>query len=299
MDWVKFGFGPDYLEYSRTLPFYVNYNNARRSTIPAFDLYVQAVRRIVEQYPKPYTLICSGGVDSQAMILAWLQARVPFDVVTARYNGGMNDHDLENLWLLQKRENFAVRVLDLDVLYFHENDLIDYAVKYDCTSPQVLTHMLICDQINRGTIVSSGCLVTKNGMHGANNYVTFGLHRYSKITGKSMVPFFWMHDIDMMPVFEEVRKSLGIKIEDVVDQATNYDTKCRIYQGAGLDVIPQDLKYNGFEKIKEYYDQFPLDYKTRVLTAGNISQRNYDLRFRYLLERYARPTSYSSVTDFD
>lgn len=293
MDWVKTGFGPDFLEYHPRLPYYMDYNAARRSTTPVSDLIKQAIQRIVDQYPAPYTLICSGGIDSQSMILAWLQSGFPFEVVTARYNDGMNDHDLENLWLLQDREKFPVRVLDLDILSFHENQLRDWAIKYDCTSPHILSHMYICSQITQGTVISSGNIVTKDGTIGGNNYLTIGLYRYAMRSGQPVVSHFWMHDQDLMPAFEPIRQSLGVIGQD------DYQDKCRILQLAGLNVVPQVAKYNGFEKIKEYYDTRPVGYKDRVFAAKKISNRNYDILFRYILERYARPTSYTSITLFN
>lgn len=295
MDWVKTGFGPDFLEYHPLLPFYMDYTAARQSTIPIADLIKQAIQRIVDQYPAPYTLICSGGVDSQSMILAWLQSGFPFEVVTARYNDGMNDYDLENLWQLQARENFPIKVLDVDALTFHENHLREWAAKYDCASPHILTHMFICSKIIQGTVISSGNFVTKNGVLGTNNYLTFGLHRYAMRSGQPVVPHFWMHDQDLMPALDPIRKALGVS--ETSDQA-GYKEKYMILQHAGLNVIPQPKKYNGFEQIKIHYDTRSIGYKDRAYAAGKISNRNYDILFRYGLERYARRTSYSGVTIF-
>ena len=279
MDWVKIGFGNDFLDYHPTEPFIVDYSAARISDIPIDELATQAIRRIVDKFPKPYTLICSGGVDSQAMILAWLRSGVEFTVVAGRYNGGMNDHDLENLWLLQKREGFEVQVLDLDILAFHENELSDWAKRYQCTSPHILTHMYICSQIPKGTVISSGNYVLKNGALGGNTYMTFGLHRYARLSGQSVVPHFWMHDQDLMPAFEVVRR----KILNLSDVRGDYEFKCELFRLSGYDIIPQIKKYNGFEKIKEYYDDRPLNYRIRAKFSG-MSIRHYDIMFRYMLE---------------
>ena len=293
MNWVKTGFGPNFLEYHSTLPYYMDYNAARQSTTPVSDLIKQAIQRIVDQYPAPYTLICSGGVDSQSMILAWIQSGFPFEVVTARYNDGMNDYDLENLWQLQARENFPIRVLDLDILSFHENQLNEWAAKYDCTSPHIVTHMFICSHITCGTVISSGNFVTKDGRIGAHNYLTFGLYRYAMKSGQPVVSHFWTHDQDLMPAFEPIRQLLG------KSGPPEYLDKCKILQVAGLNVIPQSEKYNGFEQIKNYYDTRSIGYKDRVYAAGQLSTRNYDILFRYKLEKYARKVSYNGVTLFD
>ena len=293
MDWVKIGFGNDFLDYHPTEPFIVDYSAARISDITIDELATQAIHRIVDKFPKPYTLICSGGVDSQAMILAWIRSGVEFTVVAGRYNGGMNDHDLENLWLLQKREGFAVQVLDLDILAFHENELLTWAERYQCTSPHILSHMYICSQIPNGTVISSGNYVTKHGVQGGNTYMTFGLHRYASLSGQSVVPHFWMHDQDLMPAFEVLRRNLNLS--EVRD---DYQFKCELFHLSGYDVIPQTTKYNGFEKIKEYYDGRPIDYRIRVKFSG-MSIRYYDIMFRYILEEVIPRFPYSrTVFDF-
>lgn len=277
MDWVKYGFGKELVDRHETEPFIIDYSAARVSDTPIDQLATQAINRIVEKYPAPYTLVCSGGVDSQAMILAWLRSGVEFTVAAARYNGGMNDHDLENLWLLQKREGFDVTILDLDVLSFHEHDLHTWVKKYQCTSPHILTHMYICSQIHTGTVISSGNYVLKNGDLGGSTFMTFGLERYARWSGQSVVPHFWMHNQDLMPAFEVARRKLGIPL------AGNYELKCNLFHKTGYDVIPQLKKYNGFEKIKEYYDARPLNYRVRV-KFNRISIRYYDIMFRYLPE---------------
>lgn len=276
MDWVKFGFGKEFLEYHPTEPFVIDYSAARISDTPIDELATQAIHRITETYPGPYTLICSGGVDSQAMILAWLKSGAEFNVATGRFNGGMNDHDLENLWLLQKREGFGVQVLDLDIISFHENELVDWAKRYQCTSPHILTHMYICSQITTGTVISSGNYVLKNGILGSSTFMTFGLERYARLSSQSVVPYFWMHDQDLMPAFEVIRRRLNLSGND-------YEFKCKLFRLAGFDIIPQTVKYNGFEKIKEYYDSKPLNYRHRI-KLGKQSIRHYDIMFRYSLK---------------
>lgn len=279
MDWVKFGFGKEMVEQHPTEFFIIDYSAARISDTPIDELATQAIRRITEKYPKPYTLVCSGGVDSQAMILAWLRSGVEFTIATGRFNGGMNDHDIENLWLLQKREGFDVQVLDLDVISFHENELMDWAKRYQCTSPQIMTHMYICSQIPTGTVISSGNYILKNGFHGANTYMTFGLERYARLSGQSVVPHFWMHDQDLMPAFEMQRRKLSLP-----DDRTDYEFKCDLFRHCGYDVIPQIKKYNGFEKIKEYYDGQQVAYNTRLKAMSyGPSTRYYDIVFRYSL----------------
>lgn len=295
MDWIKFGFGNELLEYHPTEPFIIDYSAARISDTPIDELAAQAIHRITETYPGPYTLVCSGGVDSQAMILAWLRSGVEFNIATGRFNGGMNDHDLENLWLLQKREGFEVQVLDLDVLSFHENELVDWAIRYQCASPHILTHMYICSKVITGTVIASGNYVIKDGILGGSTYMTFGLDRYARWSGQSVVPHFWMHDQELMPAFEMQRRKFNLP-----DNRDSYTFKCELFKLCGYDVIPQTAKYNGFEKIKEYYDGRQANYKLRVKAKNyGVSNRYYDVVFRYALWDILPRMSHSGYTVFN
>lgn len=294
MDWVKFGFGKELLDYHPTEPFTIDYSGARISDTPIDELATQAINRIIDNYPPPYTLVCSGGVDSQAMILAWMRSGVKFNIATGRYNSGMNDHDLVQLWELQKREDFDVRVLDLDIIAFHENELEEWAKRYHCTSPHILTHMYICSKITEGTVISSGNYVTKNGVLGSNTFMTFGLERYARWSKQPVVPHFWMHDQDLMPSFEVLRRKMNLP-----DDCDTYQFKCDLFHLAGYDVIPQPIKYNGFEKIKEHFDGQPLSYQIRAKVSGP-SNRHYDIKFRYMLEKMIPKYSTSRIyTIFD
>jgi hypothetical protein len=296
MDWVKLGFGSEFLDYHPSLPYYIDYSAARPSTESVLTLAKQAIQRIVAKYPAPYTLICSGGVDSQAMALAWKYSGVPFTIVTARYNGGLNDHDLEQLWQLQQREQLPVTSIDLDILNFHEKDLVEWAIKYDCASPHILTHMYICSQVTSGTVISSGNFVTQHGTFGALSYNTFGLHRYAEKSGQSVVPYFWQHDQDLMPAFELLRQ-LRVSTSDQFNYS--YDDKCELFHDAGLYVIPQPEKYTGFEKIKELMDTKPIGYRLKVTATTDAFFRNYDILYRNALIKHCRKMAQPSVTLFD
>jgi hypothetical protein len=298
VDWVKRGFGDDLSLFDEKLPFVLDYNGALFSPESADFLIKQAISRIVDAYPPPYTLMCSGGVDSQAMVLAWKLSGFPFNIVCARYNGGMNDPDLSELWSLAVREELDIEVMDLDLLSFHEHHLREWATRYTCHSPHIISHMFIASQIKRGTVISSGTFVTSGGgLFGAMNYSIFGLDRYSERSGQPMVPYFFNHDRELMPVFDRIARDAGI--ETVGDISEDYYTrKCQIFQEAGLNVIPQSHKMHGFEKIKEHCDSYAVESKSRFRYRTKVSDRPYDLLYRYPLED-AVPYSHYKKTVFD
>ena len=66
---------------------------------------------------------------------------------------------------------------------------------------------------------------------------------------------------------------------------TIYDIKINRFKQAGFPVIPQQNKFSGFEKIKDYYDKVPnlVTLKDRLQYANKPSKRAFDIAFRYKL----------------
>lgn len=284
MNWLRYGFGPEFLEYHRTLPFHLDFSEAKFSQEQDSTIIKQAIDKIVKDYPAPYTLLCSGGVDSQAMILAWKLSGHPFKILTARYNNGINDYDLTQLHELAEREKLEVSIIYPDIIKFHETELPIWAAKYNCTSPHILSHMYIASHVKEGTAISSGIPIVRG--KSSMTYQIFALKRYSEISGQSMVPYFWFHDQYLTTIFQKY---------DEVDKL-GYEYKCDLYKKIGLNVIPQNFSFNGFERIKEMYDHVKLDFRQKVLYKDRPSKRGYDVVFRYALEKHVMPTSEQTVS---
>jgi hypothetical protein len=153
-----------------------------------------------------------------------------------------------------------------------------------------------------GTIVSGGSFVLSQPAGarvapvGGMDYSLFGLQRYSDISGQSMVPFFFNHDRDLMPVFAKIARDQNLLPRDA---ETDYLAKCAIYRAAGLDVIAQERKMHGFEKIKDHCDDLPVPDRLRLKYLMLPSTRPYDMLYRYNLEEHGVQYSTSSTTIFD
>lgn len=276
-NWIQYGFGPTFSkEWDQIHELWIKYRTPDKNSHPILAA-INTVNSIVEEYPAPYTLMCSGGVDSQGMMWSWLISGKPFEVVTVRYLVGgvvFNDHDLGELKLFTDRHRIPVRYIDFDIIDFLEHRLKSVSEKYDCDSPQICTYMEMISEITKGTILFSGNFMGMLG--GAEiNYTVLGLHRYSLLNNnneRAVIPFFFAHDPDLGSAFLPVIQKTTI-------------TKEQVYKDAGFPIIPQKKKYNGFEKVKEYYDQFTdrVTVKDRLRYSNQPSKRVFDLLFRYPL----------------
>jgi len=267
---------------------------------------IKTVKHITKNYPAPYTLCVSGGVDSQAMLYAWKQSGVKFNTCCAVYNKWLNDYDLQQLKEFAKREEIKINYIDIDIIKFLEEEHDTYANKYECGSPQITTFMKIADTIKDGTIVMSGNF--KSSMSGIPDYNNFAMFKYGLYSKKSIVPWFFAETEELFHGFEyyydkqkDIKPTEGFDCEGFDAEPKSayllqYEQKVNRYQYFGFPVIPQKIKQNGFERIKEIYDMKQEGISKRdkiVRTAKQTSTRNFDILFRNKYELKFAKYSYN------
>lgn len=279
MNWFKMGFGADLEEYNPLFNFALDFSDA--VSYPdknIVDIAIDTVNSIVKDYPPPFNLMASGGVDSQAMIYAWLISGQQFNIVSFKYTDGngeiFNKHDLENLDLFAQRYNLDVDYREINIIDFLENDLISLADSIRCTSPQICAHAKIASLVDGTVIFSGNALYRSATMY---NYTVFGIQRFS-LTHRNVIPFFFLYDKFIAGAFLDSSRNLNMD---------EYHNKCDLYRQAGFPVIPQPDKYNGFERIKEYYDlqQDRITINDRLRFINKPSKRVFDVLFRYRLSK--------------
>lgn len=277
MKWIKTGWGKNYSPImSKNSLFYVNFSEIKISDRHIVDVATEAIKRISEEYPAPYYLMASGGVDSQTMIWLWKQSGVPHEVVSFKYVHNdvvYNSHDLDQLNEFSAKHNIPVTYKYFDPINFFETEFPVYATKFQCTSPQICTHMKISEHLSEGTVIFSG----EFGGHNIYTYTIFGLKRYADITKRSMIPFFYLHDAELAGVIK--------KYDTITTVNSGYLHKVASIHNAGIPVIPQAEKYTGFEKIKDFYDEqsYRVSVRDRIQYSTMSSKRVFDILFRYKL----------------
>ena len=285
-NWIKYGWGDELSsDWTPNIPLVIDCTSfdTTNLTNDAITAATEAVIEITKTYPGPYTLMCSGGIDSQSMIWSWHKAGVDFNIVSVRYiSDGIffNDYDLVQLDEFCTKYGFTIQYKDFDLINFLEVDLPDVAIKYDCDSPQISTHIQMSRMIDTGTVLYSGNFLQPIGI--LLGYTLLGLHRYAESNPVpiKVIPYFFLHTAKLAHAFLNTWHDL------YTPNAANMPEK--VYKAAGFPVISQNGKFNGFEKIKKYYDNDkyrervkPID---RLRFATKNSKRTFDLLFRYPYE---------------
>lgn len=274
-NWIKYGWGPELKDdWYKDAPLVIDFTNSDKpiEKMPALRAARKSIDHIVANYPAPYTLMCSGGVDSQAMLWAWHTSGHPFSVVSIKYvTDGVwyNNHDLVTLELFTKRHNIPVTYREFDVIDFLENgELQKYAKEYDCHSPQICTFIKMVDQIQEGTALFAGNHISP--YYAGLNYTILGLQRYASQTDfPKVIPSFLTFTPELAYSMIHANLSVGSKDE--------------FYTVSGLPVV-SSRKLTGFEILKEYYDSTFVSPAVKLRCMSKASSRPFDLLFRYSLE---------------
>jgi len=278
MNWIKFGWSRDFNhDFNPSIPFFIDLSNKIKTNKTLLEISTRVINEIAKKYPAPYHLMLSGGMDSQLMLWCWLNSGIDFVPVSIKYTGApefkeiLNEHDLIELDSFAKNNKIDIQYKYFDVINFLENDLETYAIKYQCTSPQICTHMKMSEMILDGTVIFSGNFTT--GL--SYSYTIWGLKRYAEVSKRNIIPFFFLHDAELanLPVLP-------------TNEDKYSDIKFSSYTNLGAPVIPQPKKQTGFEVIKDYYDtrkDLIVSPRIRLKYASMPSKRKFDLLFRYML----------------
>lgn len=241
-----------------------------------------AVITITANFPGPYSLMGSGGIDSQAMIYAWERSGVPYTIYHYTYDD-LNDKDTQAIRKFVEKLGIESKIIyqNFKVLDFLEStQLTDLAKEIDCVSPQILTH---CSLIAKtpGTVVLSGNFL--NGYNAYINYSIHGLQRYTERVKNNVVPFFFLQTPELAYSFYNIGKNIIVGADKPDYMTPDYYLRWKTYQGAHFKVYPQTNKKTGFEKIKDLYDSAKVEGKLKLKYGNMPSQRPFDYLFRYRL----------------
>ena len=256
------------------------------------DIAVDAVHKIVREYPGPYTVLASGGIDSQVAIWAWKQSGIPFNIVHYSYNG-LNSHDTETLLEFCRNNQLRNSIMSFDAMAFIKSDeLIKYAIKYDCSSPQILTYVKLTE-LHSETVIMSGNYINDDGC--GLNHTIMALQRHTEYK-KNFIPFFLLSTPELAYAFIKTDRQQKISNFAKFGERNFYIAKCETYESAGVPIVRQTSKFTGFERIKELFDGHHVPYNLRIKYGTKESKRSFDFLYRYSLYDYIGEYSEHTTT---
>jgi len=232
----------------------------------------KAIQKITETHHGPYTLLASGGVDSQAMLYAWKTSGVQFSVVHYSYGNNIEDNDT-------LREFCTIHDIDYEIRYFDVEkfiksiEYVEMAKQYDCASPHILTYVKLVSMHDETCIMAGNYI---DNYTASLNYTILGLDRYRQISKENFVPFF-------LCCTPELAYSFIDNYNNTPDDFTNrgYYKKVLAYELSDFPVISQSNKLSGFEAFKDKYDTRKIDGRIKLKWGAMPSKRPFDIIYRY------------------
>lgn len=304
--WVRYG-------EAQLRAYLTQIGECRRTPVLGLEEAKISAREIVQSAAGLEVVLCmSGGVDSEAMAIAFMAAQVPFRVVIGRYQGGLNYHDYRHAEEFCSRNGLTVEYIDVDLVEFFESGRhLQFAHRYQCRSPQLAVHIEILLRV-QGVPVMAGNPIDV-GFHPAHHpYVFFPsephacLLRALRAEQKPGVPFFFCYSPELIYAFwrtpqfskelrhcemrlAQMRQSLRVQKSGWRDrirhllrlnlaiETSDYDyylAKVFKYQQSGFALEPRAEKLTGFEMVKQFISE----------RAGSEDLKTFDHLYRQPLE---------------
>jgi len=231
---------------------------------------------------RPIFISYSGGVDSEYIVYTFLEAKIPFEIITARFKKNLNEYDFNYVKKSCDRNHLKLNIINIDIEKFLEVEMIDYANATQCCSPQFPMHMYLWDAFD-GFIVAGHNLTFRRNPSLEQFHFTIGekndsVFRYYIWRNRDGCPSFNIYTPELVLSFmleNEISKLFAFGKAFKV--ASSRKQKTILYRNC-YDIEERE-KQTGFEHIME------LDKKYRDKLENLYSNDSCQISLRKLIEQ--------------
>lgn len=231
---------------------------------------IDAAINCAETLGKKPALCFSGGIDSQALVQCFNEANIDIDIFTLEFTNNLNSHDIDDAKKYAKEKNIKINFVPLDILNFLSRENFTYGEKYLSLSPHFNTHYKLCDMlIKEGytgfvfggippMLTHNLCDWDANYSGNVLNYINYT--RKSKVMCQGNFLGFYPHLAWAIALLTDIQEfeQPGVLLTDQerkFHELIRYKNKINGYKKAGIDIIPQEKKYTGFELVKKHLEE--------------------------------------------
>lgn len=240
------------------------FSSLRFDSISLKQYRINAAKSAASNLGNNPVLCFSGGADSQAMIQAWEEAGLSFDVAILRFNDNLNQQDISTAVQFCETKKIEPVYIDLDVVKFLTRESIDFADQYKCTSPHFVTHYKMFDKLRElgySGICCGGTAFAK-GMNDWGPTPSAAQANYIEYVRQNQYPVignFLGHDPALCwsialltPEVDVAWNSPSFRSMEEIN-TVRYLAKVEGYRKHGFFIIQQENKFTGFELVKDYF----------------------------------------------
>jgi len=259
---LRVGYGPDLKAYSADEPLMIKMTSLKRVPLRPIEEAIIAAKQIAEQFGRQPWVCLSGGLDSEATALAFLQAGVNFKAVSMRFENDLNRHELKFAVDFCKKNNVAHELIDIPIIdFFESKKFTEYFHGFKAQTLEVCAQMYFLDQFTEPYVWSGEPLrLFRKGegviLQAVSDFEQV-FYRFGEARKRICVPNFHFFSSELAWSF--FRNSLETPNDFFVDDHVEgyYIQKRNFYLQGGFNLLwhtDRIAKAHGFEQVKMYFD---------------------------------------------
>lgn len=247
---------------------HVNIDPPTRKVRTYFEETVEAVEYVYANKVGKFTVMLSGGVDSQYVCEVLLRLHIDFDVVIIELknndNQNYNEHDFKYAYEFCKNKNIIPKIIRLNFDKLVESGkLIEIARSVSCCMPQLVTCLYVINQLD-GFILLGHDPPTLRFIREQNIWVLEELEwahaylRYYKKFNLNGCPYILSYTPEMMLAFLLDPSIVKLGTGQHPGKLGSNSTKSHVFnRGSDFNIPVYDfdskirIKYHGFEEIEK------------------------------------------------
>lgn len=209
-----------------------------------------------------FSVLLSGGSESEILVRMFKQLDLPFDIYIVRYSLDLNIYDVSHAVILCENLNLPYTIIDFDYLHFFENDVFSYSKILEANAPPILAICSILDKIDGIPVLGNGDPVlwrrpadysNQNKMwYHAEPEFDFGFRKYCLKTNRPAVTEFFRWNHNTLKSFANLKWFNNLISDQFFGKLGTNSTKMQGYQELFPELVSRK-KSNGMEKIKHVY----------------------------------------------
>jgi len=250
----KFGYNGEYfnLRKSPEDKWNVKYGRCKNDPFDFRTECILAACKIKENTDLPIYILLSGGIDSEIVARSFIEANIPITCIIAFFDGFINKDDIEHALKFCTEYNIPYKIYNINIINFWKNELMKYATKTNCISPQLPVIMWLSDQVNGHVVLGSGeCYIAKNEeliWELWEKEKISSWYRHFLVNNKEGTPGFFQYTPELMLSF--ITDQVITDMIDINNESSTYYEKNKLYNKYWKNLTERTI-YTGFEKYKE------------------------------------------------
>ncbi|AGH96760.1 hypothetical protein [Pseudobdellovibrio exovorus] len=229
-----------------------------------FDEAVRAAQLIGERLRDP-VLCLSGGLDSEAMALAFLAAKVPFRAAIMVFSNDLNLYDIQHALDFCSEHNVPLQKIEIDpVEFLKQEQHLSLSSKYRTLSAERALYIHFLSQVKGEPVLGGEILRFESPQDHVELACPkdrdFSYWRYFLATQRKGIPYFHYYTPELTFSFmahTSVSKKEFYQTNWTAKHSEFYQNKLQIYREAGFSIVDRPArqqKWHGYEQLKISFD---------------------------------------------